>query len=478
MNLSNFLAVLRARWVPAVLTFALVLGAAVGYTLLAPKMYTASATLVIDIKPDPVASMLYGGAASPALMNTQVEVLRSDRVALRVVRNLKLTEVAEIRKLWDKVHRTEGTIEDWLVEFLLKNLDVQVARAGSNVVNVAYKGTEPQFAATLANAFVQAYLETAVELRVDPAREYSGFFATQVDEARVALESAQQRLSKFQQQQGIIATDERFDVEMSRLNMLSQQLVTMQAQSSESSSRQAQAAAYGDNLSEVINNPLVASLKGDLARAEAKLKELDSRYGANHPQVVEARATVGDLRSRLAAETRTVTGSVSVSARIDRAREGQVRASLEEQRQKVLRMKEVRDQGAVLVRDVENAQRSYDLLLNRFNQSNLESQNRQSNAAMLARATPPAAPSSPKVAANLLIGLFFGLALGCGVALGLEQFDKRVRVPADAVAALGLPVIGIMPTPAIGRRMRLQLAQAQDRMISGRRLPAPGKGSQ
>jgi len=45
------------------------------------------------------------------------------------------------------------------------------------------------------------------------------------------------------------------------------------------------------------------------------------------------------------------------------------------------------------------------------------------------------------------------------------------------VAALGLPVIGIMPTPAIGRRMRVQLAQAQDRMISGRRLPAPGKGT-
>jgi uncharacterized protein involved in exopolysaccharide biosynthesis len=168
---------------------------------------------------------------------------------------------------------------------------------------------------------------------------------------------------------------------------------------------------------------------------------------------------------------------VSVSARIDRAREGQIRASLEEQRAKVLKMKEVRDQGSVLARDVENAQRTYDLLLNRFNQSTLESQNRQSNAAMLARATAPTVPSSPKVAANLVIGLFFGLAVAFGVAFGLEQLDRRIRVPGDAVATLGLPVIGIMPTPTIGRRMRVQLAQAQDRMISGRRLPAPGKGS-
>jgi len=474
MNLANIIAVLRARWLPAVLAFVLVLGAAVAYTVLAPKMYTATATLVIDIKPDPVAAMLYGGAASPAMMNTQVEVLRSDRVALRVVRNLKLTEVPEIRKLWEKVSKGDGTIEDWLVDFMLRNLDVQVARAGSNVVNVAYRGTEPQFVATLANAFVQAYLETAVELRVDPAREYSGFFSKQVDDARTALETAQQHLSKFQQAQGIIATDERFDVEMNRLNMLSQQLVSMQGVSGESSSR---ALAANDNLSEVLNSPVLAPLKAEVSRAEARLRELNSRYGDQHPQVVEARSTLSDLKARLAAETRNVTGSVSVSARIDRAREGQVRASLEEQRAKVLRMKEVRDQSSVLARDVENAQRSYDLLLNRYNQSNLESQNRQSNASMLARATPPGAPSSPKVAANLLIGVFFGIAVGLGVAFTLEQLDKRIRVPSDAVAALGLPVIGIMPTPAIGRRMRVQLAQAQDRMISGRRLPAPGKGT-
>jgi polysaccharide biosynthesis transport protein len=475
MNLANVIAVLKARWLPAVLAFALVFGAAIGYTMLAPKMYTATATLVIDIKPDPVTSMLYGGAASPAMMNTQVEVIRSDRVALRVVRNLKLTEVPPIRKLWEKVSKGDGSIEDWLVEFMLKNVDVQVARAGSNVVNVSYRGTEPQFVATIANAFVQAYLETAVELRVDPAREYSGFFGKQVDEARVALEAAQQRLSKFQQDQGIIVTDERYDVEMARLNMLSQQLVSTQALSNESSSRQAQVAANADRLSDVLNNPMVGAIKADVGRAEARVKELNSRYGDQHPQVVEAKATLAELRNRLAVETRNVTGSVSVSANIDRAREGQVRASLEEQRAKVLRMKQVRDQGSVLQRDVENAQRSYDLLLNRYNQSNLESQNRQSNASMLARATPPGAPSSPKVAANMLIGMFFGLAVGLGAAFALEQLDKRLRVPSDAVSALGLPVIGIMPTPTIGRRMRVQLAQNQDRMISGRRLPAPPK---
>ena len=104
------------------------------------------------------------------------------------------------------------------------------------------------------------------------------------------------------------------------------------------------------------------------------------------------------------------------------------------------------------------------LLLNRYNQSNLESQNRQSNASMLARASPPAAPSSPKVAANLLLGLCFGLAVGVGVALMLEQFDRRIRVPADAVAAQ----VARLWTPGEGgtgqRRCRLETSGDPQRL--------------
>jgi len=216
MNPSHFLGVLRARWLPALVVFGLVFGAAIVFTLIAPKRYTATATLVLDIKPDPVSSMLYGGATSPAMMNTQVEVLRSDRVAQRVVRNLKLTEQPEVRKQWEAGSKGDGQIENWLVDSVQRGLEVQVVNPGGNVLNVSYKGTDPQYVATLANAFVQAYLETAVELRVDPAREYSGFFGKQVDEARASLEAAQMRLSKFQQAQGIIATDDRFDVDLVR----------------------------------------------------------------------------------------------------------------------------------------------------------------------------------------------------------------------------------------------------------------------
>ena len=84
MNISHLLAVFRARWVPALIVFVLVLAVAVFYTLTATKIYASSASLLIDAKPDPVSSLL-GGSSSPAVINTQIEIIRSDRVALRVI---------------------------------------------------------------------------------------------------------------------------------------------------------------------------------------------------------------------------------------------------------------------------------------------------------------------------------------------------------------------------------------------------------
>ena len=99
MNISHFLAVLRARWLSAVIVFAAVLVATILYLVFATRVYTATASLLIDVKPDPVSSMLYGGA-TPSQINTQIEIVRSDRVAQRVAQNLKLTNLTDMRAAW------------------------------------------------------------------------------------------------------------------------------------------------------------------------------------------------------------------------------------------------------------------------------------------------------------------------------------------------------------------------------------------
>lgn len=444
MNLTQLIPILLARWRTAAALFAAVILVVLAVTLATPKKYTATASVVADVKPDPVSAMFMQSAVTPAYIATQVDVIRSDRVAQRVVRNSGLADSAEVRAQWLEATKGEGKIETWLAETQRPGLEVKPSLQ-SSIIEVSYKSPDPRFAASMANAYVQAYIEVTLDLKVDPARQYRSFFDTRAKEARERLEAAQAKLSAFQKENGIIATDERLDIENTRLTELSTQLVTLQALSAESSSRQNQAATSGDRIQEVLVNPVIGSLKSDLSRAEAKLQELNARYGDNHPQVVEARANIAELKSRVEAEVKRVTGGVGVAATINRAREADVRASLEAQRGKLLRMKALRDEGSVLLRDVENAQRAYDAIQTRLTQTNLESQTTLSNVTILTQAEPPLSPSSPKTYLNLLLSVFVGTALGLLGAVVHELLDRRLRSPQDLAGVAGLPLLAVIP---------------------------------
>lgn len=449
MNLSQFLSILRGRWSVALLMFVLTVGSAIGISMILPKQYTATATLVVDqSRPDPVAAAIYAGNPSPAYMATQVDVLKSDRIAQQVLRKLDLASSPDAREKWMKSTGGVGTFEMWLVEGLQASLEIKPSRE-SNVISVSYKSQDSQDAATMANAFVQAYLDVSLELRVDPAKQYSAFFDSRSKELRANIERAQARLSAYQREKGVvIASDGQLDVETARLNELSSQLVALQAVAAESSSRQGQAqAGAGDRLQEVVNNPVLAGLRADITRAEARLQELTSRLGDNHPQVIEANANIASLRTRLGAETRRVTGTLGVTNTINRQREAEVRAALEAQRARVLRLRTVREEGAVLIRDVENAQRAYEAVLARLNQSSLESQTTQSNAYVLAKAVPPVMPSSPKVGRNVALSIVIGLVLAIGAAMLVEFVDRRVRTVEEVSELVGLPLLGVLPGP-------------------------------
>jgi polysaccharide biosynthesis transport protein len=444
MSFGQCLAILKARWRSALLVFLLTVATSLTVSLLLPKQYTATASVVIDFKPDPVTAMIYSGMTPPGLIGTQVEVLQSERVARRVIRNLKLTDNPQVRAQWLVVTGGKGSIETWLLDAFQKRLEVKPSRE-AGVISVSYKATDPNFAAGVANAYIQAYLETSLALRVDPARQYSSFFDSRAKEARDTLEKAQTRLSEFQKAKGIVATDERLDVETVRLNELSSQAVMLQALASEAGSRQAQArGASADKMQEVLSNPLIAALKADISRAEARLQELNSRLGNDHPQVLEAKANIASLRNRIESETERVTGGVGVSDSIARQRGADVRSALEAQRAQVLRMKAVRDEGSVLVRDVESAQRALDAVTVRFNQSTLESQTTQSNVSLLTAAEPPLEASSPKVPLNTALAVLLGALLAVGGVLLVELLNRRVRSAEDISTTLGLSLLGVL----------------------------------
>ncbi|KQW41985.1 MULTISPECIES: chain length determinant protein EpsF [unclassified Roseateles] len=467
MTFRQFLSILVAR---KRLFIAILLGVlipAVALSFLLPKRYTAVASVVVDVKPDPLSAIAYQSLMTPGVIATQIDILQSERVARRAVRTLRLTEVPQVRQQWQEAQNGEGDIETWLIDRLQRDLDVKPGRE-SSVINVSYVAPDPRFAAALANAFVQAYIETSVELRVDPAKQYSSFFDSRAKEAREALEKAQSKLSAFQNEHGLIMTDERLDVENQRLNEISSQLVMVQSLSAEASSRQAQAnAGSGDKMFEITSNPVVASLRADMSRSEARLQEISARLGDKNPQVIELKASINELRQRIDAEVKRLTAGVGISGNISRQREAQLRADLEAQRAKVLKLKQVRDEGAVITREIENAQRNYDNIMQRQSVTSIESQATSSNASVLTSASAPIEASFPKIPLNIALGIFVGALLAVGVVMAAELRDRRVREIDDIQELLGLSIIGVLPGPKSKRSIGFAAGGAQRQRLLG-----------
>lgn len=452
MNFTQFLLILRARWLIAALALGVTVATTLAVSLVLPKSYTSSVSLVVDSKAkDTITGMLLPTQLLPGYLATQVDIIQSQNVALKVVDNLKMAEAPAIREKFQADAEGKGDIRHWLADLLLKKLDVKPSRE-SSVIEVAFSGSDPGFAAVVANAFAQAYMQTNLELKVEPARQTTAWYDGQVKQLRDNLEKAQAKLSEYQRNKGLTAADERsIDVETARLNELSSQLVAAQSQTYDTASREKQS---HNALAEVEQNPLIQGLKHDLATSESKLSELAQKVGKNHPQYRQAQAEVDSIRLKLEAEMKVATRGVGTTAKVAQSRESDIRVALAAQKSRLQILKKKRDEAAVLIRDVENAQRLYDAALQRFGQTQLEAQSTQTDIAVLNPAVPPVAASSPKILLNTVLAVFLGTLLGIGVAFLMEMVDRRVRSGEDLSVALEIPVLSEIAAAAKPRGWR------------------------
>lgn len=405
---------LRSRWpLGAGVMAAVALAVATAGFLQTPQ-YAATARALVDVRPDPLAPAGAGAMSLSSTMATQADVARSERVLQQAAQALALAGSAPWRERWQRETAGQVPLERWLVHALQDEISVRPAR-DSSVLLVTATAADAEAAAALANGVLSAYLDTTVALRVEPAQQYSRFFEGRLQEARAALERAQQRHSAHLREHDIVSLDERFDVENTRLNEMSSQLTALQAALAEAAGRQAAAQGrQAERLQEVMNHPALAQIAADLARNQGQLQQLATRLGDNHPQVLELRAQQQELRSRQEDETRRVAGSVGLSGALTRQREADLRTALGAQRERVLRLKAVRDDGQVLQREVEQAQRAFDAVQQRLTQSQLESRATQALAQVLSPALPPLSPDSPRLPLLVALGLVLGATLGLG----------------------------------------------------------------
>lgn len=478
MTLTQLLAVTRARWKIIAAVAAVGVLTATGVTLLSAKRYEATATVVVDGKGgDPMALYGYGGGMT-SLMATQYDIIRSDVVARKVLEKTGMLNLPVMRQSWESQTEGAGSYVGWASNYIKRNLMVKPSR-DSNVVEITYEGEDPRFAAALANAFASSYIEVALDLRVAPARQYNRFFDESLGKAKSKVDESRAKLSTYLRENDLISSDERFDTELNKLNDLSQQLVMLRSLSADSSNRAAQSSAgRSDRLQDVMSHPSVTAIKSSIVAEEARLGQLTSTYGENHPQVIQSKAVIGELKQKLAAEIRRAGETVSVTSTVNKAREAEVTAAYDAQRKRVLKLKEARDTAAVLAKEVQSAELSYDSIAARLNQASLEGQASMANVQLLSSAEVPSVASKPNAFLNITVGAVLSLILGFVVAFFIEVAHRKLRTEEDIEELFGEAPLAVLSSISTGEKTTVRLLSAIKGVGNRKQLALPPATSQ
>lgn len=213
MTLMQLLQILRARRGSIVLTAVIfaILGAVI--SIFIPRSYLGEVSMVADVKDtDPVTGTLVHAQVLNNFLNTQADIIRSRAVAMKVVDKLRLADDRRLQAQFQDATGGVGGLKEWIADRLTSNIEVEFIKS-SNVFNIIYSSPDGGDAALFANAFADAYIQTTIDLRMDPARRQAGWFDEQLLDLRKSLEKAQAKLSDYQRANSLVTTDGRLDEE-------------------------------------------------------------------------------------------------------------------------------------------------------------------------------------------------------------------------------------------------------------------------
>ena len=461
MSIAQVISILWAyRFISAIIACTvLVIGVTV--TKFLPKTYTATATLMVNNNiSDPLAGKTADERVPWTFIPTEMQLMESPEVLLAVVDKLNLTQQREFM----------GGCRGGGVEFqrcvagnLYRTLLVDQGPQGSLLVDVTAAAHDPALAAVIANSVADTYLEYQRKRLEDPDIERAKRYAQQLTKLEENVHAAQAQVADFRQRTGVVNLSAQTNgavvdlaaqttVEEDTLAGLQHKLDDAQA-----ARRGAEVKAMGNPLlsPEVLASDSVRGLKAQLATEKTKLAELSSTLGSNHPKVKELLAQIQTTQTELDAEVATLTRSNSAAIVSESELEKKLKAAIAQQKEKVLAVRKLHDEGNQYVLALESAQAVYKRALDGYDQIMFASAGKYNYVTLVTRAVAPvnaARPNKPKLA---LLAAVMGLGCGIVIPFAYELFvNRRVRCHNDLEVALGVRVLAdfgsspLIPHPA------------------------------
>lgn len=453
LSLRQVLAILRGhrRWILLVTLGTLLAGTVLSLVL--PKTYEATATLLIDFEVnDPITGRDFPQMLAASYMTTQIGIINSPEVLLPVVDQLGLANDPALLKRYEGRETSAGALRDFVAVQFAKKLIVS-NKGDSRLIYITYQADSPKGAAEAANAVARVYLEQTLDRATRPARQRAGEYAGQLDGLRNQVNEAQSALAKFRQDSGLIDFDLKVDIEAERLQDLGQRFNEAESVRREAelrlqeAGRQRARRGSADSDVEILGSGLIQTLKASLAAKEAQLADLSKSIGRRHPQHIALTAEIANLRADLHGQVNVYVAGIRGRAETASANEAALRRELDAQRVRVLEIRRLRDEGVHYKLELDAAEKIYNAALTNYDRILIGGESRYSNASIVSSAIPPLLHSKPLLRLNLLLSLLAGLFLGVASALSRELSGRRVRCREDIERDLGVTVLAELGEP-------------------------------
>ena len=443
-------------------------------TMLQTKRYTASSSIqisnssgrVLGSKEDQPGDNGDVAYDVDRFLKTQVDILQSRGLAMRVAQKLNLTGNPRLLRAQGLSPPEAATPpeaqRDTTITLLMNSLTVKLPR-DSRIVTISYVSADPDLSAQVANAYASEFIQANLQQKFDSSSYARNFLGDQLQEAKAKLEASERAVNTYARSAGLINTGssavqstDGTSTTNRGASVTSSSMQQLNSAANDATARRIEAEGKWRTVSSgtllgspaVLANPTVVALQSERAKVDADLSQDRARHLDDYPTVMAKQAQLNALNQQLNATASNVRNSVRQEYQAALSTEQALKDQVERLKSETLSEQDLSVQYNLLAREADTNRQLYEGLLERYKTLNAMAGISLSNISIVDAADVPKAPSSPNLVKNLLFGLIFGLGLAALLVFFRDQFDDAIRVPEDIEGKLGLALLGVVPRTA------------------------------
>src|ERR1017187_4486606 len=441
--LSHYLWILRRhRW--KILGF--VLGCVVATVIISARLtpvYESTATVDID-RQMPSAAIGQDATRMPAndadqFLATQVKLIQSDSVLRPVADQYHLLDVE--KQVSEKMSRAQQ--ED--APILLNKIKVPRPRR-TRLLLISYRSPNSRLAADVSNGIARSYVEHSYDIQFHSSASLASFMEKQLEELKAKMERSSAALAQFERELNVINPEEKTSILSARLLQINTEYTNAQTdrvrkesawKSVQSGSLEAaQVSTQGENLK---------TLSQKLDDARQKFVDVQTHYGANHPEYRRAAVQVEEIERQLRDASQNAAKRVEVEYQESVNREAMLQKAVAETKAEFDRINSRSFEYQSLKREAEADKTLYEELVRKIKEAGINAGFQNSAIRIADPARAAVKPVFPKMGLNIALAFMFSTLLAVGAAVMSDVLDKSIRDIEQIASLFKTEVMGSLP---------------------------------